>query len=368
MGLFYVRHGMCVRRGAHTGLIGEEAALDALADGGLEGITNAAADEGVGLEGVAEDHADGLGELLRLADENNKAADQIENRHYRDKFLRHSRDTLDAADENERRRAGHEHADEPARHMDGVADGRADGVGLYHAAHKAKREEGRHREEAREKAAEAIGESALDIIDRAAVHRTLSVHPARLLRQHRLGVDGGHAEEGDDPHPENRARAADQDRAAGADDVAGADLRRHSGGQRLKGAQAAGLLIALELNVSEHSLHALLEASDLHKACLQGKKETGSYQENNQDVVGEIGIDCLYQLKHFDSSKKIRVAVQATLDRTPAQPRLHVLSALSFGLRDSVNTTLHLRHSCNMRFSRVPPLPVYMVFREHQGI
>ena len=37
------------------------------------------------------------------------------------------------------------------------------------------------------------------------------------------------------------------------------------------------------------------------------------------------------------------------------------MSALSFGLRDSVVMTLHLRHSCNMRFSRVPP-PLFTLY------
>ena len=45
----------------------------------------------------------------------------------------------------------------------------------------------------------------------------------KLKYEHRLGIDRRHAEERDDPHPEDCAGAADEDRAAGADDVAGAD-------------------------------------------------------------------------------------------------------------------------------------------------
>ena len=50
--LLHVCHSVCVRSRAHTGFVGEQAALDALADSGLERVAEAAADDCIRLERV----------------------------------------------------------------------------------------------------------------------------------------------------------------------------------------------------------------------------------------------------------------------------------------------------------------------------
>ena len=57
--------------------------------------------------------------------------------------------------------------------------------------------------------AEAVVKRPLDVVDRAAGDGAVLVDDAGLLGQHGLCIDGGHAEEGDDPHPEDGAGAAD---------------------------------------------------------------------------------------------------------------------------------------------------------------
>ncbi len=61
--------------------------------------------------------------------------------------------------------------------------------------------------------AEAALERGGDVIDRAAVNGAVRRPDAGLDGQRGLCINGGHAEEGDDPHPENRAGAAGQDGA-----------------------------------------------------------------------------------------------------------------------------------------------------------
>ena len=80
MGMLDLCHGVGVRGRAHTGLIGKQAALDALADGGLQGVAQAAADDGVGEEGILEDHAEGLRQIGQAQDEQDQPADQIQRR------------------------------------------------------------------------------------------------------------------------------------------------------------------------------------------------------------------------------------------------------------------------------------------------
>lgn len=82
--------------------------------------------------------------------------------------------------------------------------------------------------------AEFTGKACADVVDRTAGNVALVVRGLVLLRENRLAVDGGHAEECTQPHPENRARAAGIQCGSRACEVAGADLRRDRGGQRLE--------------------------------------------------------------------------------------------------------------------------------------
>ena len=79
-----------------------------------------------------------------------------------------------------------------------------------------------------------------DVVDGAAVDGAVCAFTAGLDGQGGLGVDGGHAEECNDPHPEDGAGAAGQDCAGCADDVAGTDLGGNGSGQCLEGGHAAG--------------------------------------------------------------------------------------------------------------------------------
>ena len=88
-----------MRSRAHTGFVGEQAALDALADSGLERVAEAAADDCIRLERVLEDHAEGLGNEPDAHDEDGKASENVEHRHDGDELLCDERDALDAAEE-----------------------------------------------------------------------------------------------------------------------------------------------------------------------------------------------------------------------------------------------------------------------------
>ena len=234
MGAGDVRLRVGVGRGAHTGLIGEQATLGALADGGLEGIAETAAEDGLGLEGVLEDHGKGGGNVLDAADQNGKAAQQEDTGHDGDDLLRHGSEALHTAQEDDGADHHQHDAHDPGGDAEGGLHGGADGVGLHHAAHEAQRQNDGHGEEARQKLTEAALERSGDVVHRAALDVAVRLHDAGLLRQRGLGVDRGHAEEGDDPHPEDGAGAAGEDGAGGAYDVAGTYLRGNGGGQRLK--------------------------------------------------------------------------------------------------------------------------------------
>ena len=283
-----------VRRGAHTGLIGEQAALRALGERDLQRRAEAAADDGLRSEGIPEDHAEGRGDVLDAGDEDDQSAGQENSRHDGHDLLGHGGEALHAAEEDEAADGDEHHADDPRRHVEGVGEGLADGVGLHHAAEEAERQNDGDGEEAREELAEAALEGGGDIVNRAAEDVAVLIHGARFLRERGFRVDGRHAEEGDDPHPEDGAGAAGEDRAGRADDIAGADLRRNGGGERLEGAHAALLLSAAETEAAEHAVPALLEVTDLHEAGLDGVPQTNGDEQRDQNVVGQVAVDLLH--------------------------------------------------------------------------
>ena len=119
----------------------------------------------------------------------------------------------------------------------------------------------------------------------------VALHDAGLLGQRGFGVDGGHTEEGNDPHPENGAGAAGEDGTRGTDDVAGTHLCGDGGGEGLEGTHAAVLFGAAEGQVAKHALHTLAEAADLHKVGLNGEPQTDGHQQENEDVAGEVFVE-----------------------------------------------------------------------------
>ena len=293
MRIFDVGERVGVGRGAHTGLVGKEAALRALGDGELDGVAEAAADDGLRLKGIAEDHGKGLGNVLDANDKHDEAAEEEYRRHERHDLFRHGRKALHAAEEDEGADDDQHDADDPGWDAKRGLHRCADGVGLHHAAHEAERQRDGDGEEAREKLAEFPLEGCCNVVDRTALDRAVELDDARLLRERRFRVDRGHAEKRDDPHPEHRARAAGEDRARDADDDAGADLGGDGSGERLKRAHSVAALLAVEGDVAEHAVPALLKAANLHAARFDRVPDADAEQQDDQNVVAEVFVDGL---------------------------------------------------------------------------
>ena len=292
-----IREGVGVRGGAHTGLVGEQAALGTLRNRGLDGVAETAADDGLGLEGILEDHADGGGNVLDADDQDDQAAEQEDGRHDGDDLFRDGGETLHAAEEDEAADRDEDDADDPGGNAKGGLHRGANGVGLNHAAEETERQRDGDGEEASEELAEAALKGRRDVVDRAALDVAVLFDDAGLLGERRFRVDRGHAEEGDDPHPEDGAGAAGQDRAGRADDVARADLSGDGGGERLERAHAAVMLLAAKRQVAEHTVPALFEAADLHEAGLDGVPKAHAEQQEHKDVVAEVFVDLGYNGK-----------------------------------------------------------------------
>ena len=281
---FDVGEGVSVRGGAHAGLVGEQAALGTLGDGG-DDAEGHAADLGLRVEGALEDEAEGRGHLAGMGDEDSQTADDVDDGHEGNDLLGDGGEALHAAQEDEAGDGGHEQADDPRGDAESGGAGGGDGVGLHHAAHEAQGQDDGDREEAGQEGAKLAVEGGLDVVDRAAVHGAVGVDLAGLLSQDGLGVVGGHAQDGDEPHPEDGARAAHEDGTAGTHDVAGAHLGGNGGGKRLEGAHAALMLLAVEGEIAEHAAHTLAEAAELHTAGADGEEKARADEQHDEHVI-----------------------------------------------------------------------------------
>ena len=361
MGVGHVGLCVCVGGGAHTGLIGEQAALGTLTDSGLDSVAEAAADNGLRLESILEDHGESSGDVGDAGHQDGQTAQQEDSGHDGNDLLSNGGQTLHTAQEDNRADDDKDHAGHPGGDAESGIHGGADGVGLHHAAHEAQRQHDSHGEEARQELTEAALERGGDVVHGATADGAVGIDDTGLLGQRGFGVDGSHAEEGDDPHPEDGAGAAGQDSAGSAHDVAGTHLSGDGGGQRLEGAHTGVVLVALQLQVAEHLAHTLAEAAHLHEAGLDGVPQTYADQQKHQNVVAQVFVDLTYDGKqygfdglHVDSllfNRKIRAAAMQRLRRNKVDTQM---SSLSFCLRDSARSRLTPSAPNSMGFSRVP--------------
>ena len=324
VGVSHVSLRVSVGGRTHTGLVGEQAALSALRNSSLDSSTEATADDGLRHEGILEDHADGSGNVLDTGNQHDEAAQQEDTGHNGHDLLRDGSQALHAAQEDDTADDHQHDTHNPGGDTESGIERLTDGVGLDHAAHEAQRQHDSHSEEAGKELTEAALEGMGDVVHGAALDVAVSVHSAGLLCQGSLSVDGSHAEEGDDPHPEDSAGATHQDSTGSTDDVTGTHLCGDSGSQCLERAHTGLLLLTAEREGTKDLLHTLAEAANLHEAGTDGEPQTHSDQQDHQHVVGYVSVNvtdnriqCVFNSLHclFPPNKIKRAAEYQQLRR-----------------------------------------------------
>src|SRR3990167_2689128 len=186
-------NGGDVRRTAQTRFVGEQAALDAHDDGRAD-----AAGKG---------RYQPVGELG---------------------------DALDAAEDDQAHYHGQNRAADKGRQAEGVMHRAGHGVGLHGVEAEA---EGHQQQDRHDDAQPALTEAVLDVEGRAATVGAVCFAALVQLGQGALEVAGGHADQRHNPHPEDRAGAAEHDRHRDTGDIAGTDATGYGKHQRLERAE-----------------------------------------------------------------------------------------------------------------------------------
>ena len=227
------------RRGAETGLIGEDAARDTVLHRHHDrGARKAARCRRAG-ECPVEDQTDRRGDAVDVHHDDADTDDYVENRHKGNDARGHLGNAPKAADGD--RRDQHREGDirHETRHAEGELCRVYNGVDLRECPDA---EEGNEHRRTREKSCERaifLPHAVTDVVHRAAGNVAALVGRAVLHGEQALRVLRRHAEERCHPHPEDCPRAADLDRRRDTDDIARADGRGERDAKCLKARHVA---------------------------------------------------------------------------------------------------------------------------------
>ena len=213
--LFGVGAGVGDGAGAEAGLIGEDAAGNALLHT-EEDAADGTAGEGLWVKCTADDGGQHRREAPVVDDHDAQCQHDVEQCHKRHQLLGHAADALDAAQQHHSHHHGHHHAhDEVDRGQDAVqaaavgqqgrVDGCDDGVDLGGVAGAEDRQHTEQRVQHREELPPAA-EAVFNIVHGAAHQLAVFVPLAEMHSQRHFGELGTHAQQSRAPHPEHRTR------------------------------------------------------------------------------------------------------------------------------------------------------------------
>ncbi|MNY03382.1 hypothetical protein D3C86_1359960 [compost metagenome] len=148
----------------------------------------------------------------------------------------------------------------------------------------------------------ALTEAVEDVEGRTAAVGAVGTAALVQLRQRALEVAGGHAEQGNQPHPEDRAGAAEHDRYRHASDVAGADAAGDAEHQRLERAELA----FLALGGAGEDLEHVAEVAQLHHGRTQSEEQADTDQGDDEDLAPEQVVE---KIEHGGASLVVLVGV-----------------------------------------------------------
>ena len=163
----------------------------------------------------------------------------------------------------------------------------------------------RDRAEDGEHAAEPLplrAEAVFDVVHRAAAPVALFVALAVLDGQRHLGELRHHAEKRRDPHPEHRARAAEDDRARDARDVARTDGGSKGRGHSLQGCDLAFARLTLLKNSADGVFPPVADLGKLDKAYGDAQIYARSHEQHQHHRPPHKAVDGfvdLHKLLHI---------------------------------------------------------------------
>ena len=286
-GVGNARSGGGVGRGAHTGLVGVQAALDAQHDD----RTGESAEDGLPVEGRGEHEAEDGRQVGDVGERGPHSNGDVDKRHDGHDNRGDDADAARTAEDDERRHDGKHDA---AGNSGLVAESALARVVLKRAgrieclqAIEAERE-AQDEQHGEDDAKPAMPQALLDVVGGASAELAVLAPHLEDLGERGLDEGRGGAHERHDPHPENGTRATGGDGGGDAGDVARAHTARRGHHQRLErrdGVPALNVLLLRELG--EH----VLDIANLHRAGTNRVPDTREHKQRQQDVGVHEAVD-----------------------------------------------------------------------------
>ena len=312
--LFGVGAGMGDGAGAKAGLIGKDAAGDALLHAD-EQAADGAAGEGSWVEGTGHDGLQHIGQAGQVEPYYAHSQHDVEQRHEGHQLFAHAADALDAAQQHHGHQHGHDDArDEVQRAQETAAHHTVFQQGGVHSGHDgvdlggiAGAEHGQHAEQRVQKCQElpAFAQTVLDVIHGAAHPLAGLTALTEMHGQGHLGKLGAHAQQRGAPHPEHGTRAADGNGACHTGDVAGAHGAGQCGAHRLEGGHGTVRSVLFAEHASDGGFDGVREFADLQKAGAYAQQQTHTNDAHHgghaPDKVVDRRIDGRDRLDHNSS-------------------------------------------------------------------
>ena len=201
---------------AHARLVGQHAAPHAP----LNGRADHRAERGVGAERAAQNHHEHLRYRVDVEHHDDARHQQIADRHHRHHHLRDLGDPAHAAEQHQGHTAADHRSGHPARNRPRFIHRTDNRVGLGAGQEQPARHQ---RAEGEQHRVPAFTQPALDVVGQAAAEHAIAVALLVDLRQGGLDKRAGRAEEGHQPHPEDRTRPTVGNGHGHTGDVAYAD-------------------------------------------------------------------------------------------------------------------------------------------------
>ena len=285
--------GRRVRDGgrAQARLVGEHSPGDAEPNGGGDRRAGEAARRRGGGEGVGEDQPERRGHVRDVDQDDDDGGADVEHHHGRHESARDFADAPNAADDDDAHQRGHDEARQPRGDGEAVRQRGRHRVDLHGVADAERRHRAEYRERQTQPLAEFRGEFAnavAQVIHRSADMLAGLVHLPIGDRAHRFRVLRGHTEQRDQPHVEDRARAAERDRRRDARDISGADGGRERRHQRVERLDLAG---AGWTGPVEQQPEAVDDLAPRHEHQSQGQQQAGDAQHAEHRRPPDKGVD-----------------------------------------------------------------------------
>ena len=132
----------------------------------------------------------------------------------------------------------------------------------------------------------------LDVVSRAAMEGAVRTLDLVDLCQGALHKTRGTADEGNDPHPEYGAGTAGNDGDGHTGDIADTDAGSRADTECLEGADRASLCLCADAFCQE--THHFRQHPELHEFRGQGEVNAAAYEDHNEHIGPQQGVDTVH--------------------------------------------------------------------------